>query len=154
MARAPFQVLVFPYRFTPEGEVEYAVFFRLTLHQGNFWQAIAGGGEDDETPLETARRESNEESGLSYETEFMQLDSMTTIPAPQVAGMLWGPDVLVVPEYSFGAHAEGQEIVLSKEHGAFRWVNYEEAQKLLRFDSNKSALWELDYRLTGEDKGI
>ena len=152
--RAPFQVIVFPYRRTLSGSFEYAVFFRRTLGYGDFWQAISGGGEDDETPLETARRESNEEGGISYDTPFVQLDSTVTIPAPQAAGMLWGTDVLVVPEYAFGADIGDQEIVISEEHETFRWVDYETAQSLLRFDSNKNALWELDFRLTSDRKFI
>jgi len=154
MARAPFQVIVFPYRKTAAGTYEYAIFFRRTPRYGDFWQAISGGGEDKETPLQAARREANEEGGLSLDTEFMQLESMATIPAPQAAGMLWGPAVLVVPEYAFGADAAGQEIVLSEEHTGYRWVDYETAQQQLRFDSNKNALWELDYRLTNERKFI
>ena len=152
--RAPFQVIVFPYRMTPSGSFEYAIFFRLTLRYGDFWQAISGGGEDGETPLQAAVREAHEEGGLSPDTEFIQLDSMATIPAPQAAGMLWGPEVLVVPEYAFGVDAAGLEIVLSEEHIEYRWVDYETAQQLLRFDSNKNALWELDYRLTNQRKWI
>jgi len=152
--RAPFQVIVFPYRITASNSIEYAIFYRRTLRYGDFWQAISGGGEDDETPLQAAKRESNEEGGLSLDTDFIQLDSTATIPAPQAAGMLWGPDVLVVPEYAFGADSAGQEIVLSPEHVSFRWVDYPTAQNLLRFDSNKNALWELDYRLTNDRKFI
>jgi len=152
--RAPFQVIVFPYRLAASGAFEYAVFFRRSPNYGDFWQAISGGGEDDETPLEAARREANEEGGLSYDTPFIWLDSSATIPAPQAAGMLWGPDVLVVPEYAFGAEIVGQEIVLSAEHLSFRWADYGSAQSLLRFDSNKNALWELDYRLTNDRKFI
>ncbi|MFN2143810.1 MAG: NUDIX hydrolase [Anaerolineales bacterium] len=154
MARAPFQVLVFPYRRTAAGSYEFAIFFRRSPRYGDFWQGIAGGGEDDETPLQAAQRESWEEGGLLPETPFLPLDSNATIPAPQAAGMLWGPEVLVVPEYAFGADAQGQEIVLSPEHEDFRWVDYETAQSLLRFDSNRNALWELHYRLTGENKEI
>ncbi|MBN2044799.1 MAG: NUDIX pyrophosphatase [Anaerolineales bacterium] len=154
MARAPFQVLVFPYRLTPAGSCEYAIFFRRSPRYGGFWQGIAGGGEDEETPLQAAKRESWEEGKLSPETPFLQLDSTATIPALQAAGMLWGPDVLVIPEYAFGADAQGQEIVLSSEHLEFRWVDYETAQSLLKFDSNRNALWELDYRLTRESKEI
>jgi dATP pyrophosphohydrolase len=154
MARAPFQVIVFPYRVNTSGSFEYAIFFRHTLRYGDFWQAISGGGEDDETPLQAAIREAFEEAGFSQDTEFIQLESMTTIPAPQAAGMLWGPDILVVPEYAFGADTAGQEIMLSEEHTAYRWVDYETAQQLLRFDSNKNALWELDYRLTNQGKFI
>jgi dATP pyrophosphohydrolase len=152
--RAPFQVIVFPYRKTPDGSYQYAIFFRRTDRYGDFWQAIAGGGEDDEIPLEAARREANEEGGLGYDTPYVQLESMVMIPAPFAAGMLWGPDVLVVPEYAFGADAGEQEIILSEEHETFRWVDYNTAQELLRFDSNRNALWELDYRLTNDMKFI
>jgi len=150
MARAPFQVLVFPYRQTADGHYEYAIFFRRNPRYGELWQGIAGGGEDDETPMQAARRESWEEGGLAPETPFLPLDSFATIPAPQAAGMLWGPDVLVIPEYAFGADAQGQEIMLSHEHEDFRWVDYETTRQMLKFDSNRNALWELNYRLTGE----
>lgn len=152
--RAPFQVIVIPYRQIPDGSNQYAIFFRRTDRYGGFWQAVSGGGEDDETLLEAARREANEEGGLSYETPYVQLESMVKIPAPFAAGMLWGPDVLVVPEYAFGADAGEQEIILSKEHETFRWVDYSTAQELLRFDSNRNALWEVDYHLTNDRKFI
>ncbi|MGD2026186.1 MAG: NUDIX domain-containing protein [Anaerolineales bacterium] len=154
MSRAPFQVIVFPYREAAAGVFEYAIFFRRTVRYGDIWQAISGGGEDDETPMQAAVREAGEEGGIPSTTEFFQLDSMATIPAPQAAGMLWGPEVLVVPEYAFGAAAGGHKIVLSAEHESFRWVRYAAAQKLLTFDSNCNALWELDYRLTGDNQPI
>jgi dATP pyrophosphohydrolase len=154
MPRAPFQVIVFPYRQTEDRIFEYAIFFRRTLRYGDFWQAISGGGEDDESPLQAARREANEEGGLPLETAYIQLDCTAGIPAPQAAGMLWGPDVLIVPEYAFGAEAQDHEIILSPEHTAYQWVTYEDAQSMLRFDSNRNALWELDYRLTRDSKPI
>jgi dATP pyrophosphohydrolase len=154
MSRAPFQVIVFPYRLSAAGSHEYAIFFRETVRYGDFWQAISGGGEDDETPLQAAQREGFEEGGIPQDTPLLALESMATIPAPQAAGMLWGPEVLVVPEYAFGADVGAHRIVLSEEHTEFRWVDYAAAQTLLRFDSNRNALWELDYRLTGESKKI
>lgn len=154
MPRAPFQVIVFPYRRAASGVYEYAVFFRRSPNYGDFWQAISGGGEDYETPLEAARRESNEEAGLSFDTPLVLLDSTATIPAPQAAGMLWGPKLLVVPEYAFGADIGDQQITLSAEHLTFQWAQYDTAQSMLRFDSNKNALWELDFRLTNDRKFI
>lgn len=52
MARAAFSVLVSPYRRTGNGEIEYALMKRAD--QG-FWQGVAGGGEDQEKPLEVGR---------------------------------------------------------------------------------------------------
>lgn len=51
--RAMFQVLVIPFRETPQG----ALFAVLKTEDGGYWQFVAGGGEDDDTPLEAARRE-------------------------------------------------------------------------------------------------
>jgi dATP pyrophosphohydrolase len=41
----------------------------------------------------------------------------------------------------------GHEIVLSDEHTEFRWVSYEDAVRMLRWDSNKTAVWELRERI-------
>ena len=54
MARAPFGVLVYPYLQVAGGDLEYALLRRADL---GWWQGVTGGGEDDETPFETARRE-------------------------------------------------------------------------------------------------
>jgi hypothetical protein len=51
MARALFNVFVFPYRRAGD-EFKYAL---LRRSDAGFWQGISGGGEDDETPLETFR---------------------------------------------------------------------------------------------------
>ena len=64
MTRAPFQVLIYPYRRIHEDGFEYAVFKRA---DEGFWQGISGGGEDGESPLEAARREAFEEAG-SHQT--------------------------------------------------------------------------------------
>jgi len=144
MARAPFQVLVLPYWFTRDG-IEHAVFRRS---DSDYWQFIAGGGEDDEAPLEAARREAFEEAGLPVESEFLALDSRNTVPVVGVCGFQWGPDVLVVPEHCFGVRVDDEELSISHEHTECRWVDYDTAIDLLHWDSNRNALWELNHRLT------
>ncbi len=61
MPRAPFQILVLPYRKIAEA-FEFAVFSRSDYA---CWQGIAGGGEEGETPMEAAQREAREEAGIS-----------------------------------------------------------------------------------------
>ncbi len=51
--RAPFQVLVFPYRQRGE-EIELLIGRRA---QEGYWQGIAGGGEDNESLLAATIRE-------------------------------------------------------------------------------------------------
>ena len=147
MNRAPFQVLVFPYRIAQDNGVLYAIFRRAG---GGYWQGIAGGGEDGESPLEAAKREASEEGGVEPNSQFIELDSRATVPVVGVCGFEWGPDVLVLPEYCFGVRVEREGLKLSHEHTEFRWVDYETASQLLHWHSNKNALWELNHRLTRE----
>ena len=144
--RAPFQVLVILYRFNSGGEPEYCVLKREPSDRGGYWQWVAGGGEEGETPEQTARRETQEETGIASNCALIQLDSMTTVPAVEF-GSVWGDSVLVVPEYAFGIQASAGGIKLSSEHTEYRWVDYETASGLLKWDSNRNALWELDTRL-------
>jgi dATP pyrophosphohydrolase len=145
MTRAPFQVLVYPYRQVGAEAFEYALLKRSDLE---FWQAITGGGEDGETPLEAARRETYEETGVSPDSMFLQLDTVEPIPVTAFKDShLWGEDVYVIPQYCFGVRVEDERLYLSREHTAYRWLEYEEAQGLLKYDGDKTALWELDRRL-------
>ncbi|MFG1793985.1 NUDIX pyrophosphatase [Nocardia sp. NPDC049149] len=142
--RAAYQVLVLPYRLTAEG-VRYALFRRA---DADYWQGVAGGGEDNETPLVAARREAAEEAGLTADHEFVALDARATIPVVYVTGeFTWGPDILVIPEYAFGVQVEDGELRLSDEHTKYRWCTLADATKMVRWDSNRTALWELDHRL-------
>ena len=55
MSRAPFQVLVLPYKITPDNEILYAVLKRESS-TGGYWQGNAGGGENGESPLEAGEK--------------------------------------------------------------------------------------------------
>lgn len=147
MARAPFQVLVIPYRITDDGTIRYAL-LRREPGTGGYWQPIAGGGEDNETPEQAARRETFEEAGIPVDSEFIRLDTRSSIPAVDVCGFLWGDDVLVLPHYCFAVRVESEEIKLSSEHTEYRWLTYDDAREMLQWDDNRTALWELNHRLT------
>ena len=64
-----------------------------------------------------------------------------------VKDFIWGEDVYYSEEYAFAANITDEKIQLSNEHTEYKWVDYKEAKSLLRYDSNKSALWELDVKL-------
>ncbi len=146
MSRAPFQVLVLPYRIASDNEILYAVFKRESS-TGGYWQGIAGGGEDGESPLEAAKRETHEEAGIDPGNEYIKLDSYATVPVANVCGFRWGDDVLVIPEYCFGVKASEEQLQLSYEHTEYRWMRYHRAMEILHWDSNKCALWELNFRV-------
>jgi dihydroneopterin triphosphate diphosphatase len=142
--RAPYQVLVIPFVLKEQG-IEYGILKRSDM---GYWQAIAGGGEIGETPEQSARREAFEETGLGEDCRLIKLDSITSLPVVHVVGhFLWGEETLVIPEYSFGLEVYDQNLNLSKEHTAYKWASYEDAVSALKWDSNKTALWELHTRL-------
>jgi dATP pyrophosphohydrolase len=151
MPRAPYQVLVIPYRVVEYGNVEYALFQRADSGK---WQGIAGGGEDEETPLQTARRESWEEAHIPTNSVFLPLQAMCMIPVISFAAK-WpslpsGETRYVVPEYAFGVDVAGGDIGISGEHGAWAWFSYAAAHAIVGYDSNRTALWELNQRLQGK----
>ncbi len=143
MARAKFQILLIPYLKKNE-VIEYCIFKRKDL---GIWQFIAGGGEDDEIPLEAAKREGYEEAKIDINSKYVQLKSITSISTEfftEKHREIWGKETLVIPEYSFSVELRSKEIIIAEEHTEFIWVTYEEAKNLLKWDSNKTALWELD----------
>jgi len=142
--RQPYQILLFPYTKTAKGYL-YAIFKRKDL---NFWQGISGGGENKETPIEAAKREAFEEAKIDKSSRFIKLDSITTIPVANVGNYKWGVNILVLPEYSFAVEVSSMDLEIGKEHSAYKWLPYKKAAALLKYDSNKSALWELNHRLT------
>ena len=142
--RAPYQVLVFPYIKSKSGEIKYCIFKRSDL---GAWQGIAGGGEEGETPMETAQRESFEEAGIPSGSKITRLSSISSISVEAISGFIWGEDILVIPEYSFGIKVESESIILNNEHPICEWLSFEDAQKKLQWDSNRTALWELNHRL-------
>ena len=146
MARAPFQVLIFPYFKDKQSSIYYAIFRRS---DDDYWQAIAGGGEEGETPQQAARREMQEETGIPQDCDIVSLSCMAYIPVISVTGEnTWGDRVSAIPEYSFAVRVEHQQLKLSKEHKAYKWVGYEEAMSMLKWTSNKNALRKLNEKLT------
>jgi len=150
MARAPFQVLVIPYRVGVDGQPEYAVFRRADL---DVWQAIAGGGEDLETPAEAARREAWEEAGLPIHTSLHSLRAVAMIPATHfLAAPEWGTAVTEIPEHAFAIRTPDGIVHLSAEHSEVAWLPYSEAAARFHWESNRAALTELHEWLTQEKR--
>jgi dihydroneopterin triphosphate diphosphatase len=143
MPRAPFQVLVIPFRRTAD-DLLYALFHRA---DADVWQWIAGGGEDDERPIDAARREAGEEAGIPPASRILPLDSVASIPVDHFPDRAhWSPSLLVIPEYAFGIEAPG-EIILCREHRSVEWLDYDRAYRRVAWDCNRTALWELHRRL-------
>ena len=145
-AQSAFQILVLPYR-NASDTFEFAVF-----HRSDFacWQGVAGGGEDDETPGEAARREAFEEAKIPMTCRFLPLQAACTVPVALFRdNASWDPALYVIPQHFFGVDCTGRALILSDEHDAVEWLPYAEAAARFTYDSNRTALWELNRRLRG-----
>ena len=139
--RAPFQILAIPYRISDTKPL-FCIFRRADSGE---WQFLAGGGEDAETPLEAAKREAFEESGIES-TDWIGLKSLSYLPATVIHEKHrrnWDKDTYVIPEYTFGV-ACTDAVILSCEHSEYLWATYDEAIRKLKWDSNRTALYELN----------
>lgn len=147
MARAPFQVLVIPYIQVGDNTFEYALLKRAD--QG-YWQAVAGGGEEGESFIQAAQRETLEETGIPPGAALFPLQTVEPIPVTEFKdSTLWGEDTYVIHQYCFGVLSPFRELKISLEHTEYEWFAFAEAFSLLKFDGNRTALWELDRRLRG-----
>ena len=140
--RKPKNVLVFLYRYN--NGIEYCLFYRSN---GEFWQGLSGGVEDLEELEDTVKREVYEETGIVV-NNMIKLDTISSIPGIYVnKDFNYENNIYVVYEYGFGVLIDNEDIRLSSEHKEYKWVSYDEAIKLLKYDSNKTALFELNERL-------
>lgn len=116
--REPYQILSIPYKII-DGEIVFCIFKR---DNGNYRQFIAGGGENGETPLEAAERETTEEIVIEPKN-IEQLTCIAYVLAEVIAESLrqyWDKNTVVIPEYSFAFECDS-ESTLSHEHTECVW---------------------------------
>jgi len=146
MARAAFQTLIIPFMIENKN-LKFAIFKRTDRE---IWQFISGGGEDNENSLEAAKRECFEEAKISPDTVLYKLDTINSIPAEifcEEYTKNWDENCFVIKEFTFAVRLEKDIIKISEEHSEYKWVDYNEAISLLKYDSNKTALTELRARI-------
>ena len=142
--REPYQILSIPYRIV-DGTPLFCIFRRA---DSSYLQFIAGGGENGETPIEAAKRETIEEMGVEPKN-IKQLTCIAYVPAELIAESKrqhWDKNTYVIPEYSFAFECDSEPL-LSNEHSEYKWLTYDEARKLLKWDSNKVAMYEINFQL-------
>jgi 8-oxo-dGTP diphosphatase len=93
------------------GEGEILILKRAAGAAKGSWYLPGGGLDEGETTEECARRELNEEAGLTVAS--MQLVAVTPMFA-------YGRDMFVV---AYAAQHLGGEVKLSHEHEGFRWLS-------------------------------
>ena len=61
------------------------------------------------------------------------------------------PRTYVIPQHYFACDGETLTPTLSAEHTEWRWADEREAMQILRYDGNRTALFELAERLRRDD---
>ncbi|HUP44753.1 MAG TPA: lipoyl(octanoyl) transferase LipB [Thermoanaerobaculia bacterium] len=123
----------------------------LLLHRrpsrGDFWQPVTGSIEAGESPLETARREIVEETGIDAVPEELGLTQSFMIDSQYLSSKHPGP--IIASEVGFHAAVDSNlPIHLDRdEHDASGWFTFAEAYEKIRWSDDREALELLESRI-------
>ena len=124
---------------------------KRTAERGGFWQPVTGGVEDTDEGLSAACfRELEEEAGIKKEDICRVIENVHEFDFDSRNFKMGA--VTRLHEHVFGFEVEpGQAVTLHgnvyPEHDEFRWAPFEEALRLLKWESNREALKKLRARL-------
>jgi lipoyl(octanoyl) transferase len=127
----------------------------LLLHRkperGNFWQPITGSIETGEVPLQTARREIQEETGQQAEPQVMDLRQSFMIESQYLAAKYPAP--ILASEIGFSAQLDSTHPVRldADEHDDAGWFTFAEAYEKIRWTDDREALERLQSMLHQAD---
>lgn len=132
-------VLIVLHRASASGGREFLVALRAPgARSRSYWSLISGGVEDGESPVDAARRELEEETGLTAPLSWDEI--------PMSLGFE-GDDGWVVL-YVFSAEtAASWEPTLDDEHVDYRWCDAESSLEVLFYEEPRAALREVAGRL-------
>ncbi len=112
--------------------------------RGDSWQPVTGGIEKEEEVMDAAKREVEEETGI---TEYIRIIDKVHFFKYK------NEDGVVLEEYVFGGEVHPDtEIKISKEHVDFKWCSFDEATSLLKHEDNKIAFKKLNSLLHEHNK--
>ncbi len=112
----------------------------LVVHSKNynFWGFPRGMNEKGERIIDTALRELKEETGLSEE----DIEIIEDFLGSEEYKYYWDGEEIYKTVYLFLAKLRNNRkiIVDNEEQDDYRWVNYKEAMKILKYDTDKNLL--------------
>lgn len=143
MTRLPRDVSVHLFRRAADGPA--FLMLRRRPARGGFWQRVSGAPLPGETDAQAAVREVLEETGCDVSGGLFPLGVRYAYALRPGQAARWeelyGPGVESVSVVSFGAELPAGDPVLDpREHDAFAWCSYEEADALLDWPVEEDAL--------------
>lgn len=125
-------VQVFVYTTKPTFKV---LILKRIPEKSGYWQPSCGGVDEGELPIEAARRELFEETGIVYKEAIIDLDYSFTYRESKNGIMMDMQDICFAVEVE-----EIPKVELSQEHKEYRWCTEVEARKYLKWEHNLIAL--------------
>jgi len=106
-----------------------------------FWQSVTGSLEADETPVEAARRELFEETGIEG-VEIIDCQQSRHFPIIPAWRDRYAPDVVDNLEHLFSVRLDSRcEVILNPdEHCRYLWLNRVEAAERASSYTNRDAV--------------
>lgn len=113
------------------GDILEVLLLKRTEERGGFWNVVNGTLEDGESIDDCRKRELFEEAGikniLSWSDEINRFNF--DYKGKTMTVMVFAAQV-----------AEDQDIVINNEHTEYKWVGFDEAIEMMKFDDDKQAL--------------
>ena len=104
---------------------------KRTEDRGGFWNVVNGTLEIDESILNCRSRELQEEAGITNVLNWSnELNRFS---------FTYKDYVIVVLVYSAEVDPN-QNIIINEEHTEYRWVSFDEAINMMKFDDDKNGL--------------
>lgn len=123
--------------------------------KGDFWQPVSGGYEEEDKSLQScAIREACEEAGVR-ESDIVRVVSdvhLFQFATKNLKLAAKNGGEIILTEFAFGIEVTSKaQVDLTKnvypEHSQFRWVDFDTALDLLKWEENKTALKKLNAML-------
>ncbi len=114
-----------------KGESFEVLLLKRTKERGDFWNAVNGTLEFDESIAECRARELSEEAGIKDVLRWSDEINRFSFQYHE------SPFVVVV--YAAEVPAD-QSVVINEEHTEYAWVNFDNALQMMKFDDDKNGL--------------
>lgn len=114
-----------------KGQKFEILLLKRTTERGGFWNVINGTLELQDSIINCRKRELFEETGIQ--------DAVNWSDEIHRFSFKYHSDVFVVVVFAAKVF-EDQKVVINNEHTEYRWVSFDRAINLLKFDDDKTAL--------------
>jgi len=142
--------------FRKKGSKYEFLLLKRIAEKGGFWQPPCGGMDGtDKSLLDAAYRELSEEANISKKDVLKIFDKVHYFEINK--HYLTGEPIPPIKEHVMGFEVKPDFTpTITKnvyvEHDKMRWVGFEDALQLLKWENNKEAFRKLNSLLTGNDK--